>query len=86
VSFIGEDREFTLGWEAEGQALWLGRLRGEDWEAVEDFHVELRRGAEALWGPAASEAGRVAIPLAVLAQALEAGADQLVIQVEGAGV
>jgi len=71
-------RELKLSWDEAAQALCLSSLREEKQQTIEDFRIEVRKGEVVLW-QGESEAGSLSIPLADLTEALEAGADQLVI-------
>jgi len=72
-------RDLTIGWDQQRQALWLDRLHGAGRRGVDQFRVEMCRGEEVLW-EADSHQGRVWMPLSELEQALQSGADQMVIR------
>lgn len=77
ISLVGQNRDLTVGWDREQNALWIGHLHGDDQNRVEAFRLELRREGQVLWA-AHSDAGRAFILLEALAAAFEAGADELV--------
>lgn len=79
VKLLQSHRDFTIGWDPARQALWLGRLHDTRRRKVAQCRVEMRRGEEVLW-EADSHEEKVWIPLADLEQALQSGADQMVIR------
>lgn len=74
-------RELTIGWDKDHKALWIDGLLGDESAPVKDFRIEVWRGETKLWD-ASSQQGKVWLPpeeLEKLEQALQAGADQLII-------
>jgi len=78
IKLVRPHRDLVVGWDAEEQAIWLGRLHGAGMRSVAAFRVEVRRGEQVLWQGESHE-GRTTIPIAALEEALHAGADQVVI-------
>lgn len=79
IMLLRPHRDLTIGWDQQRQALWLDRLHGAGRRRVDQFRVEMCRGEEVLW-EADSHQGRVWMPLPELEQALQSGADQMVIR------
>jgi len=71
-------RELRLSWDARAQAVCMDSLSTGSQQPVDAFCVEISRGEEVLWSGDSQE-GRLSIPLAKLARALEEGADRLLI-------
>jgi len=72
-------RDLVLRQAADGETLCFGPLHGDHRMPITEFRVELCHDDRLLWG-GDSQAGRVCLPLAALTEAMEAGANQLLIR------
>lgn len=72
-------RYLTVNWDAQNETVCFADLHDQTSRPLQAFRLEVCRGEDVLWR-GESQAGRLLIPLAALSQALEAGADQVVIR------
>jgi hypothetical protein len=79
TTLIKISQELTLQWDGNSKTLRISDLHEDDKALSEDFRIEVRRGDEVLW-EASSQQGRVLLPPADLEQALQSGADQMIIR------
>jgi hypothetical protein len=78
VQLLRPHRELTIAPDRTGQAVLIRELYGTGEVGIEAFQVQIRQETRVLW-EAHSAQGTVRIPLAVLEQALQNGADEFVI-------
>lgn len=72
-------RDLALWLDTERQSVRIGGLHGDQQMLVTDFTVTFNRAEETLW-QTASHDGQVTIPLAVLADIIADGADEMAIE------